>query len=230
MFGMRKDYLYFSIVIILAIAVSVVSWKMANSIVYNTSIALVGEHTGNKSNKNTLPISIISPEVLQEIKSPVYISGEAKGTWFFEASFPVQITDQDGKVLGQGPVTAKTDWMTEKMVAFEGTIPFEKGVAKNGFVVFTPDDPSGLDRFEPIKISVIFEETEDTMAPCTISGCSAQLCSDTSMMSTCEYKEEYACYQTAKCERQPNGKCSWTESPELAQCLKDKGASSSVSI
>ena len=56
---------------------------------------------------------------------------------------------------------------------------------------------------------------------CYIGGCSAQMCSDTpDMVSTCEYKEEYACYQkTSTCTRQSNGECGWTQTNELKACL-----------
>ncbi|MBY0538117.1 hypothetical protein K2P47_01815 [Patescibacteria group bacterium] len=60
---------------------------------------------------------------------------------------------------------------------------------------------------------------------CVVGGCSSQLCGEASemdgMVTTCEYREEYACYQTAKCERQATGKCGWTETPELLQCIKN---------
>ncbi len=59
---------------------------------------------------------------------------------------------------------------------------------------------------------------------CAVGGCSSQLCGEAAdmegMVTTCEYREEYACYQTAKCERQATGQCGWTETPELAMCLK----------
>lgn len=57
-------------------------------------------------------------------------------------------------------------------------------------------------------------------APCYKSGCSGQLCTDQpDVVTTCEFKEEYACYQTATCERQANGQCGWTETPALRACL-----------
>lgn len=56
--------------------------------------------------------------------------------------------------------------------------------------------------------------------PCYVGGCSAQLCSDTpSMASTCEYRAEYGCYKTARCERQASGKCGWTQTDVLRACL-----------
>ena len=55
---------------------------------------------------------------------------------------------------------------------------------------------------------------------CYVGGCSSQICSDQEgLISTCEYREEYACYRTAKCERQTNGHCGWTETSELKMCL-----------
>lgn len=55
---------------------------------------------------------------------------------------------------------------------------------------------------------------------CYVGGCSSQICSeDPGAISTCEFKEEYACYKTAKCERQTNGQCGWTETAELNMCL-----------
>lgn len=58
---------------------------------------------------------------------------------------------------------------------------------------------------------------------CYVGGCSSQLCSDRSdMMSTCEYREVYACYQSAVCERQQSGECGWTETEELRSCLAEK--------
>lgn len=57
------------------------------------------------------------------------------------------------------------------------------------------------------------------LAQCRPTGCSGQVCSDEDIMTTCEYKEEYACYKSAKCERQASGACGWTETAELKGCL-----------
>lgn len=71
---------------------------------------------------------------------------------------------------------------------------------------------------------VISPEPKPDMA-CYTGGCSGQLCGDSSIkdiMTTCEWREEYACYQNrevTKCERQATGKCGWTETAELKSCL-----------
>jgi len=65
---------------------------------------------------------------------------------------------------------------------------------------------------------------EPAPAPCYVGGCSAQLCGEEEgLISTCEWKDEYACYQdpAATCERQADGACGWTQTPELLACLDD---------
>ncbi len=55
---------------------------------------------------------------------------------------------------------------------------------------------------------------------CYVGGCSGQICSDDpGAISTCEWRDEYACYQTATCERQSDGQCGWTATAELDACL-----------
>lgn len=58
------------------------------------------------------------------------------------------------------------------------------------------------------------------MAGCFVGGCSAQICSDQpDVASNCEFRAEYACYRTAKCERQSGGQCGWTDTAALRSCL-----------
>lgn len=55
--------------------------------------------------------------------------------------------------------------------------------------------------------------------PCFKTGCSSQVCADRDVITTCEYRPEYACYQRALCERQANGECGFTQTAELISCL-----------
>lgn len=58
---------------------------------------------------------------------------------------------------------------------------------------------------------------------CAVAGCSDQLCVSTdeasTIVTTCEYRAEYSCYKDASCEPQADGKCGWTQTNELKQCL-----------
>lgn len=63
---------------------------------------------------------------------------------------------------------------------------------------------------------------------CAVAGCSSQLCVSaeeaSTIMTTCEFRAEYACYQEASCEPQADGKCGWTNTPTLTQCLANPPA------
>lgn len=89
-------------------------------------------------------IKVTSPTSNQIISSPINVSGEAKGTWYFEASAPVEIRDANGKLLGQGHIEAQGDWMTTNFVPFKGAITFTKSTTSNGTIIFMNDNPSGL--------------------------------------------------------------------------------------
>jgi hypothetical protein len=68
-------------------------------------------------------------------------------------------------------------------------------------------------------VTAAYRRLEDAQ-PCYVGGCSGQLCSDREgAISTCEWRDEYACYQGATCERQDDGTCGWTQTDELAACL-----------
>ena len=56
-------------------------------------------------------------------------------------------------------------------------------------------------------------------AQCRVAGCSGEICSDRDMVTTCEFRPEFACFRAARCERQTGGQCGWTMTPELQACL-----------
>lgn len=68
------------------------------------------------------------------------------------------------------------------------------------------------------------DATGETSTECVVGGCSGQLCGeatdDDGMISTCEYTAAYACYKTASCARQTDGKCGWTQTEALTTCLE----------
>ena len=89
-------------------------------------------------------IRVSSPTFNQIIKSPLMISGEARGSWYFEASFPILLVDASDNVIAQGIATAEKNWMTNDLVPFKATLQFENSTAINGTLIFKKDNPSGL--------------------------------------------------------------------------------------
>ncbi|KKP91972.1 MAG: hypothetical protein UR94_C0008G0009 [Parcubacteria group bacterium GW2011_GWA2_36_10] len=93
------------------------------------------------------------------ITSPIKITGEARGNWFFEASFPISIVNWDGLIIGQGVAQAKGEWMTEGFVPFEANISFDKATYKNnGSIILQKDNPSGLpENDDALEIPIFFK-------------------------------------------------------------------------
>lgn len=83
-------------------------------------------------------------ELPDQITSPLVIRGEARGSWFFEGSFPVGLIAPDGSQIAGGFVTATGNWMTEGFVPFEGTLEYEVGGPTQATLVLERDNPSDL--------------------------------------------------------------------------------------
>lgn len=116
------------------------------------------EDTGNEVEKANL-IRITSPKPNDIIQSPLSIKGEARGTWFFEASFPIELQDANGVKIAEWYATADGEWMTEEFVAFTSTLNFEKPEnMKKGTLILKKDNPSGLpEHDDALIIPVSFE-------------------------------------------------------------------------
>lgn len=89
-------------------------------------------------------IRVREPKVNQLVSSPLLLKGEARGNWYFEASFPVKVLDANGKILAEIPIQAKGEWMTTNYVPFETSVSFIKPTTATGEIVFQKDNPSGL--------------------------------------------------------------------------------------
>lgn len=89
-------------------------------------------------------IVVDTPKPNQIIANPLRISGKARGTWYFEADFPIELVDENNKSLGIGHGQAQGEWMTEEFVPFEGKILFDKPATANGKLIIRNANPSGL--------------------------------------------------------------------------------------
>lgn len=106
-------------------------------------------------------IIVTSPQANQIISSPLNIQGQAKGSWYFEASAPVKLLDGQGKELAVSYIQAQGDWMTENYVPFTAQLTYQAVATSSGFLVFNNDNPSGLpENSKEFKVPVIISSTE----------------------------------------------------------------------
>jgi hypothetical protein len=105
-----------------------------------TNAPTTGGNTQNQS--GDVIVTNLTPN--SKITSPVTITGTAKG-YYFEASFPIEILDAQGNVIGQNHADATSDWMVEGPVPFTATVTFTAQPAGSaGTIRFKNDNPSGL--------------------------------------------------------------------------------------
>lgn len=110
-------------------------------------------------------IVVSEPKPLSSVTSPLMVRGEARGMWYFEASFPVTLLDGNGKPVAVGYASALLDpndpgstWMTEDFVPFESKLVFTaKPATETGTLVLEKDNPSGLpENADELRIPVRF--------------------------------------------------------------------------
>lgn len=120
------------------------------------------ENIGNELEKIDI-IRVDSPRPNESVSSPLTITGQARGNWFFEASFPVKIFDSENKQLGQSVAQAETDWMTSDFVSFTAILNFIQPSTKSGYLLLENDNPSGLiENAEELRIPINFSPNSIT--------------------------------------------------------------------
>ena len=94
-------------------------------------------------------ILIEKPLMGARVTSPLVVSGKARGNWFFEASFPLTLTDENGTIIAEKYATAEGEWMTTDYVPFTGSLSFTiPSTVTKGYLIFKKDNPSGEPQFD----------------------------------------------------------------------------------
>ncbi len=91
-------------------------------------------------------IYVDTPAIESTVSNPITISGKARGGWYFEASFPVLVTNWEGLVIGEGYATAQGDWMTNDFVPFKTEISYDAsklGSYEYGNLILQKSNASG---------------------------------------------------------------------------------------
>lgn len=89
-------------------------------------------------------VIVYTPKANEEVDSPVEITGEAKGYWFFEGVFPAVLVDSSDKEIASGQMKTEGEWMTENYVSFKGEIKYSASATTSAKLVLKKDNPSGL--------------------------------------------------------------------------------------
>lgn len=135
-------------------------------------------------------------------------------------------------VFRQKAVVGQINSFEECVEAGYGTLEIfpEKCITPNGRSFTKEYPPEVLEELNQIQGNSSPDESEpqswqdEDRSPgaydgCVITGCSSQVCAEEEIATTCEFRPEYACYDSAICERQASGECGWTQTSESQSCL-----------
>ncbi len=127
---------------------------------FNSDVSLSPMSAGSTEQIGDL-IRVFSPPANAIIApdKPLKLEGEARGNWYFEASFTYEIIGADDRELALGFVQADGDWMTENFVPFSEEITFEYPTAAEAVLILKNANPSGLPEHErsleiPVKFNL----------------------------------------------------------------------------
>lgn len=89
-------------------------------------------------------IRVTTPTPGSVTGKPVIVRGEARGSWYFEASFPIEIRDASGSIIATGHAEAQGDWMTTEFVPYVATVTVPQSFIGEAVLTLMNDNPSGM--------------------------------------------------------------------------------------
>lgn len=129
---------------ILAVIIAGVSFFWAERTHAPTTEVPQGKISAETANSVPGMIQVDIPVVNATIASPLTVTGRARGGWYFEASFPLELKNAGGTVIATGIAQAQSDWMTDAFVPFTATLTYPAQPAgSTGTLVLKKDNPSG---------------------------------------------------------------------------------------
>lgn len=144
---LKKIHYVFLVCIIVSTLIFVVVLSSKNS--KNTNVTPIDKapqteiikYTNTASKENIIVDLPFPGAVTGKVFSVI---GKARGSWYFEASFPVKVLDAKGDMLAQGVAQAQSDWMTADFVPFKADIKIPDTYIGKARLVLEKDNPSGL--------------------------------------------------------------------------------------
>lgn len=88
-------------------------------------------------------IVVTAPAPGTTVGKIITVTGKARGPWFFEASFPIEIRNASNVVIATGVAQTQSNWMTTAFVPFTASVPITNGYQGPATLVLKKDNPSG---------------------------------------------------------------------------------------
>ena len=127
-----------TVLVIVAIIILAGGWLLVST---QKQVSQVEQHM-TWHNATSDMITVSSPQPGQTVGTQFNATGAARGTWYFEASFPVAVLDKNGTQLAQKPAQALSNWMTNDFVQFNVALDVGN-YSGPATLVLKKDNPSG---------------------------------------------------------------------------------------
>ena len=138
-----KRFIIFTVIILIIITLLVLVFDWGRR---GTKLSQIDV---NSTSTTEMPIVVNNIKDNQVVSNPIKIVGKARGNWFFEASFPIQLVDADGNILASTAAKAESDWMTNDFVNFNAELTYTKATStRRALLVLNKDNPSGNPDFD----------------------------------------------------------------------------------
>ncbi len=155
------------IVVLLTAVIAVMAWLLftlpaPSTTEQATSTPTTSTNTRGSDTEAPQPLSrrvvVTSPKPNTTVDKTFVVSGQAPGNWFFEASFPLQVRDIEGNVLGRTHASAQGDWMTTEQVTFTSTVHIDATYTGPATLILLRDNPSGLpENDDAVEIPIVIQ-------------------------------------------------------------------------
>ncbi|HWO07405.1 MAG TPA: Gmad2 immunoglobulin-like domain-containing protein [Candidatus Paceibacterota bacterium] len=103
-------------------------------------------------------IVVSTPQPGATVPNTFTVSGQARGNWYFEANFPIEVVSATGTRLVQSPVQAQGEWMTTEFVPFSVQITVPANYQGPATLILHNDNASGLpENARSISIPIVIQ-------------------------------------------------------------------------
>lgn len=164
-----KTSTWWAIVVFLLLVIVVLTWLLvvtpapgtATGSTSSPQAGTAGTATGTATG-GTEPLSkkviVTSPKANTTVGQRFVVAGSAPGGWYFEASFPIKVIDNDGNIIASTIGQAQGEWMTSDPVTFTAMASTSILYTGPATVVLMRDNPSGLpENDDSVSVPVVIQ-------------------------------------------------------------------------
>jgi uncharacterized alpha/beta hydrolase family protein len=142
-----KKIVIFIVIILLALVILgfIFDWgreynDIANLGTNNTASSSIQ----NSSSTSDMPIIVSNIKDNQEVSNPILINGRARGDWFLNGSFPVELVDSDGNTIASSTANALSESTTSNYIDFTANLFYTKSSSTiNALIILSNNNTSG---------------------------------------------------------------------------------------